>query len=423
MAKVFMDGTGAQELIGSPKTVLAASSSELAANLSDSLVAMGIPHSASDKAVDLGVDAASGRRRARAVASARIAAGARRWRLIMKLRRATARPAECRGSRATGVLPQSVYGRQVSGAPFGLVRQRRRRRAGHAVGGAARGRCLASVLAAAVGLRDPRIALRVQLVASWCSLWFSNASLRGRIERAWPWFLGALRRVGKWRQGRFRGPMGACQATLLDMGWGPRAAAVWARPTAEGAGEWRLVGAEDEGFHACADFGGVLQAVEEDLRLRLWRSAASRLRGGDLVGGADFLRVGREINLLGREEGRARCGCAGETLRRRIWQCPAIVGEVFVSTAALVPRALAGHEASPAMCMRGVPISCATAPVFCDQRVEQNAVSLGADSVLGSTRRDDGFVVVYGDGSSGKCSDDPGRRRCATSVVAMGQDE
>ncbi|CAK0881456.1 unnamed protein product, partial [Prorocentrum cordatum] len=366
MAKVLKDGMSAQELICSCKTVLAASNSEPAASLSDSPAAMGTPHPASDNAVDLGIDTASGRCRVRTKASARIAAAARRWRRIMKLRRATARPTECRGLWATGTLPQSVYGHQVSGAPPGLVPQLRRR-AGHAVAGAARGRCLASVLAAAVGLHDPRIALRVQLVASWRSLWFSDASLRGRIKRPWPRTLGAPRRAGKWRWRRVRGPMGALQATLLDVGWDPRAAAGWGRPTAEGVDDLRLLGAADDSSRACAGFGGALV--------------------------------------------------------RRIWQCPANVGEEFESTAAHVPRAFAGHEALPAMRLRGAPASCATTPVFCDQRAKQAAVSLGADSALESTRRDDGFAVVCGDGSVGKCSDDPRRRRSATIIAAMGQDE
>ncbi|CAK0841205.1 unnamed protein product [Prorocentrum cordatum] len=389
-----------QELICSAKTVLVVSNSVLAANLSGSLEAIGIPHSAADKAV--------GRRKVRT---------------------------------------------EVNGTPPGLARQLRRR-AGHAVGGAARGRCLTSVLAATVGLHDPFIALRVQLVASWCSLWFSDVSLHGRIRRAWPRVLGALRRAGKWRWRRAQGPVGALQATLLDMGWDPRAASVWVRPAAEGVDEGRLAGAADDSFHTCADFSGVLQDVEEDRRRQLWQSAASHLHGDDLVGGADFLHIGRELSKLEREarhaewgttltvfsggqrtrsrradagyaleqEGCARRGCAVETLVHRIWQCPANVGEEFESSAALVPRALAGHKASPAMWLRGVPASSLTTPVFCDLRAEQAAVSLGTGGTLEATRREDGFVVVYGDGSGEKYSDDPRRRRCATSIGAMGRE-
>ncbi|CAK0899299.1 unnamed protein product [Prorocentrum cordatum] len=189
-------------------------------------------------------------------------------------------------------------------------------------------------------------------------------------------------------------------------------AAFWARPMAEGVDEWRLAGAEDDSIRARADFGGALQDAEEDLRHQLWRSAASHLHGGDLVGGAGFLHIGRELKMLERE-----------TLAHGIWQCPANAGEDLESTAALSPRALAGHEASSAMWLRWAPAPRATTPVCCDQRAEQAAAPLGADSALGSTRRDGGFAAVYGDGSRGKLSDDPRRRRCATSIAAMGPDE
>ncbi|CAK0907875.1 unnamed protein product, partial [Prorocentrum cordatum] len=381
MAKALKDGMGEQELICSViKTVLAASHSVLAAHLSDSLAAVGIPRSAADRAVDSGIDAASGRRRVRARASARIAAGARRWRRIAKLRRPTARTTEFRGLRAAGALPQSVYGHQVNDARASWT-------------GAA---------AATTG-------------------WTGLAAGYGR----WTW-AGA-----------------------------PRAASVWALPAAEGVGERRLAGADDDSFHACAGFSGVLGASRTSgassgsLRRRICvgatsstarapcASAASELRELEresrhaewglalaVVSDGQWTRSRRAaVGYVLEQEGCARCGCAVEALVRRIWQCPANVGEVFGSTAAPVLRALAGHGASPAMWLRGVPASCLIAPVFCDQRAGQAAVSFGVGGALEATRREGGFVVVSGDGSGGESPGDPGRMRCANSIVVVGQDE
>ncbi|CAK0865751.1 unnamed protein product, partial [Prorocentrum cordatum] len=381
---VLEDGMDEQGLICSPKTVLAAPSSKLAANLSGSLEAIGAPHSAADKAVDLRINAASGRRRARTKAPARIDAEARRWRRPTKLRCATARPTECQRPWATGALPQSAYGHQVNGATPGLARKQRRR-AGHAACGAACGRSLAAALAATVGHCDPFIALRLQLVASRRSLRFSDASLRGRIRRV-------------------REPMGALQAALLDVGWGPRTAPVWAHPTAEGEGELELAGADDDSFHARADFDGVLQLET------LERGARHAEKGLTLavVSGGKRARsrraaAGHALDF----EGCARRSCASEAPAPGTRQCPANVGEELDSTAAPAPRALARHGPSPATWPRGAPASCMTAPVFCDQRAEEATASFGADDNLEAARRDDSFAAVYGDDSGGKHSDDP----------------
>ncbi|CAK0792772.1 unnamed protein product, partial [Prorocentrum cordatum] len=248
----------------------------------------------------------------------------------------------------------------------------------------------------------------------------------GQARLAW----GPRGSTARWRVALEAGPktMGALQATLLDMGWDPRTASAWARSTAVGVDEWRLAGADDDSFHACADFGGVHQDVEEDLRRQLWQSAARHAEWGltpTVVLGGQWTGSRRAAaGYVLEHEGCARRGCADETIAHRICQRPANVGEELESTAALVPRAApAGYEASPAIRLRGAPASCSTTPFICDERAEHAAVSFGSDSTLWSTRRDDGFVVVYGDGSGGKYSDDPRRRRCATSIVAMGQDE
>ena len=74
---------------------------------------------------------------------------------------------------------------------------------------------------------------------------------------------------------------------------------------------------------------------------------------------------------------------------------------------------LAGHEAAPGAWLRGVPAASQTTPVFCEALAERAKVLYGSVDALEKVRRDDGYVVIYGDGSGGRHFDDPRRRRCA----------
>ncbi|CAK0876322.1 unnamed protein product [Prorocentrum cordatum] len=99
-----------------------------------------------------------------------------------------------------------------------------------------------------------------------------------------------------------------------------------------------------------------------------------------------------------------------ETLFHRMWQCEANAGPEFEASDKLLPRALAGADADPALWLRGIPSVALTTPTFepltgRDGWEFVGAVREGLPSWEGA-RNAEGELFLFGDGSGGAFSDD-----------------
>ena len=289
----------------STKTTVLASDAELAEELRSSLATPAMPVTKALKAVDLGCGTAVGRQRACRKTAARFRAGRLRTAKIRRVRQRAALTMEAKGLWASGALPQAAYGAQVMGlAPWRV--QELRRQAAATAAGRAGGRCLTTLLATTVG-DDPGVAMRLEVLKSWLVLWETAPELHARIQRAWGRIRQALVAAKGYRWRRVRGPLGAVQAVLMDMGWEPASATCWIRPEhdgdwrqqatrAEGANytEWFLVQSDSEDFGSYVDHLPILHDAKEDLQHQYWRKAALHEDGGGLAGGADPSLIARE---------------------------------------------------------------------------------------------------------------------------------
>ena len=101
---------------------------------------------------------------------------------------------------------------------------------------------------------------------AWLSMWMLQPALHARVQKVWSTARRALSRAGGHRWRRVRGPIGAIQATLLDLGWDTVEAKRWHRPTAAGYDERTLPTAGDERFASFTEYQSVLDDVVADLR-------------------------------------------------------------------------------------------------------------------------------------------------------------
>ncbi|CAK0827382.1 unnamed protein product [Prorocentrum cordatum] len=226
---------------------------------------------------------------------------------------------------------------------------------------------------------------------------------------------------------RVRGPIGAIQATLPDLGWDPVEATRWHRPTAAGYDEWTLPTAADERFASVTEYQGVLDDVVADLRSQPWRQAACHEEDKMSDSGLNLIVVSggqwpRELRLWASyalSDGICkRCGRAREDLLHRIWTRADSAGdEAFSKTDALLPRALAGYEVEPSFWLQSVAPARLATPTFDEERVARAEVVIGGP--LDHCRDSTTVVTVFGDGSGGRFSVDPRRRRCGAAIAFL----
>ena len=340
-----------------------------------------------------------------------------------------------------------------------------RRQAASSVAGKGPGRCLTTTLSLWMGDQDPAISLRVQLVRAWIDMWTHSPHLHERIVRSWPRVRSHLGFDASKRWRRVRGPIGALQATLLDVGWLPVAACEWRRPVGDSFEVWQFPDPppEEKRSEDVFDFSDLLDDLREDISSSLWGSAASHEFGDGLARGADVIPIRLEMRRAVREGAYdkvgqivtvvsggqwpqqrqvdagylapplcPRCGTAPETLFHRIWECPRNRGPAFEASEFLFPQALAGQDQLPSLWLRGLPPSSLTTPSFVDGRggatvwtvgragdEDDDECPLEPDLLAQAWRDDQGFLVAFGDGSGGQFSSDVRRRRVGAAAVVM----
>ncbi|CAK0794145.1 unnamed protein product, partial [Prorocentrum cordatum] len=234
--------------------------------------------------------------------------------------------------------------------------------------------------------------LGIRCAASLGTLYYDGGV---RIIRAWPRIKTTLLAAGLKLWCKVKGPTGAAIATLLEASWDPASATTWRRTKDGYIEEWNLPPADDPDL-LDADIRTVLQDLSEDLHKLLWTQAATHAHGDTLAGGADLVTIRIEqrrflangdfsdwaLNntiISGGQWTRDRLHNAGyqidmncdrcsagvpETLVHRMWQCEANVGPEFEASDELLPRAVAGVDADPALWLRGIPSVALTTPTF-----------------------------------------------------------
>ncbi|CAK0897887.1 unnamed protein product, partial [Prorocentrum cordatum] len=279
----------------SPKTVVVASSSSLAARITAGLIDVGIPVTPVRHAVDLGADTTPGRSRTRTKARERFMKAKKRTSAIMRMRRHASLRGITKGLWSMGSKPQGTYTHQTFGIPGYELVQIRRQAAQSAVG-TGPGRCLTTSLAAAFDRRDPAKALRREQVLAWLRLWREYPEYHTRIARSWDSIRSRLRLAGSRRWRVSKGPIAATISTLLDIGWDPVSPMVW---SSDEQFEWHIpsvASPEFDNFHG--DFTDILDDIEATIDRQLWRAAALHEAASDLSEGADMYHVSRELSRL-----------------------------------------------------------------------------------------------------------------------------
>ncbi|CAK0791059.1 unnamed protein product [Prorocentrum cordatum] len=232
---------------------------------------------AAQTAVDLGCDAAAGRRRSCRKICARFRSGRLRASKIKRARQRAALGLAAKGLQ--GLAPSRLQGPG--------------RQAGATAGGQVGGRRLTAVLVATVG-EDLGIGLRLQLLDSLLTLQETVPELHERIKRARGRVRQVLVAAGSRHWRRARGPLGAAQATTTDMGWEPTSAGYWIRSghqgdwsvqatRASGAPytEWPLAQAGDEASGSFVDHKVLLHDAEDDMQHQAYPEALATPRAAD----------------------------------------------------------------------------------------------------------------------------------------------
>ena len=178
------------------------------------------------------------------------------------------------------------------GAAPGTLRELRRQTAEAAgIGGSKR--CLTSTIAIAFGEdKDPATEIPIRIVTNWLRMWEeATDQQKKKIRKAWARQLPKLLHKRPWS--RVVGPMGATIATLASIGWKPAAPDKWKR----GEGWWVIVpgGSTLE----------MIAEIREDVQSELWLEASGHWAGGGLEGGVDWATPKRYLRWLYRK-GRAQ---------------------------------------------------------------------------------------------------------------------
>ena len=219
------DGFASRQLIVSTKTVVTASTRQLADSICGTLHALGIPCKAARAARDLGLGSASGRHRSTKVIQARLSKAKARLGRLAIIRRIVKRATKLY---KTNIWPVSSYGFVAMGVPTSALRQLRANAAAAAslkIGG-----CATSTIALNYPFgSDPAIQARLAVLQHWLGLWASSPPDRkASISAVWPRqlaLLSAVQLTRKWVMAR--GPLRATIVVLLELGWRPIASSAW----------------------------------------------------------------------------------------------------------------------------------------------------------------------------------------------------
>ena len=128
-------------------------------------------------------------------------------------------------------------------------------------------------------------------------MWTRTPSMHARIARVWPRVRAHIGRIASKRWRKVRGPIGAVQAILLDLGWLPVSAVEWRRPVGDSWEVWQFPDPppEEQRSEDVFDFSDLLDDLREDLSSSLWAAASSHPFGDCLSQGADLLPARHEL--------------------------------------------------------------------------------------------------------------------------------
>ena len=321
----------------SAKSVINASSKDLACRAARALARAGQTVTAVTSAEDLGVSSGCGARRSVSSLAKRFIRGAVRSRRVQTLVRANHLASKLY---LTGVRPQQQYGACISGAAPSQVREMRRA-AIRSVKNAGTQPCTTTTLAWRLGnRRDPGVQVPLDQIKLWMRLWGrANTTQRRDIRIAWSRALPRILLNGiHWE--RVSGPMQATIAVLSQIGWHPVQPNRWMD-----GGKDNLAELEWATFANTA----ITEAVAEELERLAWRDAASHFLGAGLETGTPNLDPARaarkwllknsmfkEVKALdvivcggvwtdsrkGEPMVCQACGEVGITMYHRYWSCP-----------------------------------------------------------------------------------------------------
>ena len=369
-ATCLRDGFASRQLVVSTKTVVTASTHQLADSICGSLHALGIPCKAARAAKDLGLDSASGRHRFTKVIQARLAKARVRLGKLAGVRRIDKR---AKVPYKTDIWPVSSYGFAAMGVSTSAPKQLRTNAA--AAASLKTGGCATSTIAFNYPFgSDPATKARLAVLQHWLGLWTSSPPDRKAptISAMWPRqlaLLSAVQLARRWAM--VRGPLRATIVVLLEFGWRPVAPSTWGEPLPadriwrlDGKGNWALF----------------CRSLANSAMARHWPDAAKHWNGTSLERGGDFTSLKAHLRhfekkglhgqygalhtvAIGATWPRARkfsallpgvlddtcprCGRAPDTDIHRYCQCPAnrdIPDRAVQNTQHLAERACAEHE-------------------------------------------------------------------------------
>ena len=250
---------------------MVASTISLARRIAAALRFRGFPIKAELRTDDLGVSLRPGRRSTHSL-NKRLRLGLSRSSRAAVLRKAA-------GPRAgilfaTGSLPQATYAQTVAGLSTHQLKavQRSARRV---AGSAGMQSCTFTTVLLRLG-RLPIVQMQKEQIRLWLELW-KRADNRSELTSAWRVTRDALAPLTLPRAWQLAaGPMAATILTLRQAGWTPSQPHLWIAP------RQRLATLQAVEPHA---HGDILQAVADDLELKVWEQASRHFLGEGLQQG------------------------------------------------------------------------------------------------------------------------------------------
>ena len=436
------DGLVSAELRISTKSRFTASHPRLAHELQQAMVRHEVPIRAATVVKDLGIDATQGKRRSTATLRGRAAKAKRKTIKAVKLgRMATGLKHRVARFWLSNTQPTASYGASAFGLSEAALREQRTMCSRTAQ--TKFGQCPLSVIAIAHGIaKDPEVQVLKLSIGFWISVWSSaDATLRARLEVAWRTQLRRLfleRKASEHTWNKVTGPISALQASLHRIRWKCPRPDMWISTDRHG-----------ELWHTIAGTGNTT-AVLKHVAESVLRSNAPKLTTHWSGSGAQevpfFQEVARHRNKLLHQErfedaGRLLCistgatwpnarrlshgmpqhyggkcmrcgGVEDETDLHRYWRCPDNLqaGAAVAATTHLERFAIEDAGQHDILWMRGIPTQ---DMLRVPEPRDDFLVEETGELVLAAK------ITLYSDGTGGKHSSCPVRRRCGWAWVQM----
>jgi len=284
-AVVLREGLHTLDLtISVSKMGLTASSDALAAALSRALCEVGIEVQPSSYVRDLGLTAASGKKRRVTVINHRLKKTGRRTQQAARLHRWSGKRA---GKLVKGSLyPAATFGLEATGASPSTI-AKLRAAAARLSRYAGPGGCATTLIALEHGMAwDPAIRVPRTILSSWLDLWRGLKPKEQALARA-VWDKHKIKFQaynGTHRWNMVSGPIATAVATLMDLGWNPDRPDRWISP---GGDTWRVTRG--------AGPANVLDELSRSAEAKAWSRASSHYHGVGLEHGGDLVGLKRQL--------------------------------------------------------------------------------------------------------------------------------